>query len=74
VLQFSTLLGPLDTGEHEAVISAHTALTEMRDLIQFWPAERSYRLIEVKGPGDRLKDNQRGWLRFFAQHGIPAAV
>jgi hypothetical protein len=46
----------------------------MPDLIQFWPAERRYRLIEVKGPGDRLQDNQRRWFKFFAQHAIPAAV
>jgi hypothetical protein len=48
--------------------------TGMPDLIQFWPEERRYRLIEVKGPGDRLKDNQRRWLKFFARHAIPAAV
>jgi hypothetical protein len=24
------------------------------DLVQFWPAQRRYQLIEVKGPGDRL--------------------
>ena len=35
----------------------------MPDLIQFWPAEQRYRMIEVKGPGDRLQDNQRRWLR-----------
>lgn len=46
----------------------------MPDLIQFWPAQRRYRLIEVKGPGDGLKDNQRRWLRFFARHALPAAV
>ncbi|MFC4863889.1 VRR-NUC domain-containing protein [Pseudomonas sp. MAHUQ-62] len=44
------------------------------DLIQFWPAERRYRLIEVKGPGDRLQDNQLRWLEFCAQHGIPVEV
>jgi hypothetical protein len=48
--------------------------TGMPDLIQFWPAERRYRLIEVKGPADRLQDNQRRWLQFFARHAIPAAV
>ncbi len=32
------------------------------DLIQFWPRERRYRMIEVKGPGDRLQDNQIRWL------------
>jgi len=44
------------------------------DLVQFWPTQRRYRLIEVKGAGDRLQDNQRRWFRFFARHGIPAAV
>ncbi|MDI5983717.1 VRR-NUC domain-containing protein [Halomonas sp. M4R5S39] len=48
------------------------------DLIQFLPeadaAGRRYRLIEVKGPGDRLQDNQRRWLAFFHARGIPAVV
>jgi tetratricopeptide (TPR) repeat protein len=48
------------------------------DLIQFLPpgpeGEPPYRLIEVKGPGDRLQDKQRRWLAFFQRHGIPAAV
>ena len=44
------------------------------DLIQFWPGERRYRMIEVKGPGDRLQDNQRRWLDFFAAQGMPVVV
>jgi hypothetical protein len=48
------------------------------DLIQLRPdappGEPRYRLIEVKGPGDRLQDNQRRWLAFFHGRGIPAAV
>jgi hypothetical protein len=44
------------------------------DLVQFWPAERRYRLIEVKGPGDRLQDNQTRWLGFCVAHGIPVSV
>ncbi|WKN24258.1 VRR-NUC domain-containing protein [Azotobacter vinelandii] len=44
------------------------------DLIQFWPAERRYRMIEVKGPGDRLQDNQRRWLDYAVAHGLPVAV
>ncbi len=44
------------------------------DLIQFWPAQGRYRLVEVKGPGDRLQDNQLRWLAFCGQHDIPAAV
>jgi hypothetical protein len=44
------------------------------DLIQFWPNERRYRMIEVKGPGDRLQDNQIRWLDFFMAHRMPVAV
>jgi hypothetical protein len=44
------------------------------DLVQFWPEERRYRLIEVKGPGDRLQDNQIRWLAFCVAHGIPVSV
>ena len=44
------------------------------DLIQLWPAERRYRLIEVKGPGDRLQDNQVRWLDFCLTHDIPVCV
>ena len=44
------------------------------DLVQFWPAQRRYRLIEVKGPGDRLQENQRRLFEYFAQQAIPACV
>jgi hypothetical protein len=44
------------------------------DLVKLWPRERRYRLIEVKGPGDRLQDNQVRWLSFFGSRGIPATV
>jgi hypothetical protein len=44
------------------------------DLIQFWPAEQRYRLIEVKGPGDRLQDNQTRWLRYCVTHQLPVCV
>ncbi len=44
------------------------------DLIQFFPAERRYRMIEVKGPGDRMQDNQIRWFEHFAGHGIAALV
>ena len=56
-------------------------LTDMRanrsglpDLIQLWPGERRYRLIEVKGPGDRLQDNQIRWLSFCVAREIPVCV
>ncbi|WP_237068214.1 VRR-NUC domain-containing protein [Microbulbifer guangxiensis] len=43
------------------------------DLILF-PAAGSYELVEVKGPGDRLQQNQLRWLAFFARHHIPHRV
>ncbi|BFM10508.1 nuclease Fan1 [Simiduia litorea] len=44
------------------------------DLIQFYPAQQRFRLIEVKGPGDKLQDNQLRWLEFFDLQGIAAEV
>jgi len=31
-------------------------------------------MIEVKGPGDRLQDNQLRWLEFCREHGLPVDV
>jgi hypothetical protein len=44
------------------------------DLVQFWPAERKYRMIEVKGPGDRVQDNQKRLLEHCVFHEIPVWV
>lgn len=44
------------------------------DLIQFYPAEKRYRMIEVKGPGDRLQDNQIRLLNYCTSHGMPVSV
>ncbi|MDD1015176.1 VRR-NUC domain-containing protein [Pseudomonas rubra] len=46
----------------------------MPDLIQFWPEQQRYRMIEVKGPGDRLQDSQLRWIEFCAEHGLPVDV
>jgi hypothetical protein len=43
------------------------------DLILF-PNQGGYRLIEIKGPGDRLQKNQIRWMRFFRQHNIEHQV
>ncbi|MEN3276219.1 MAG: hypothetical protein V7631_2009 [Massilia sp.] len=48
--------------------------TGFPDLIQFWPAERRYNMIEVKGPGDRLQDNQLRWIEYCAAHDMPVSV
>lgn len=46
------------------------------DLIAFDTSkpEPTYRMIEVKGPNDRLQDNQMRWFQFFSTHDIPAQV
>lgn len=48
--------------------------TGFPDLIQFHPREKRYRMIEVKGPGDRLQDNQVRQLAFARAHDMPVAV
>jgi len=44
------------------------------DLIQFFPDQSRYEWIEVKGPGDRLQDNQRRWLDFCMRHDMAVRV
>jgi hypothetical protein len=44
------------------------------DLVQFWPEEGRYRMIEVKGPGDRVQDNQKRLLEYCLSHGMPVSV
>lgn len=44
------------------------------DLIAFGAKPGEYTMIEVKGPGDALQNNQKRWLRFFGQNEIPAQV
>jgi len=48
--------------------------TGFPDLIQFWPGEARYNMVEVKGPGDRLQDNQLSWIEYCAAHGMPLTV
>lgn len=44
------------------------------DLVAFWPGERRYHMIEIKGPGDRLQDNQIRLIDFALSHGMPLSV
>lgn len=44
------------------------------DLIAFMPGAVGYELIEVKGPGDRIQDNQARWVDHFGRHGIPCRL
>jgi len=48
--------------------------TGFPDLIQFWPNQGRYTMIEVKGPGDRLQDNQLRWIEYCAAHDMPVSV
>jgi hypothetical protein len=53
--------------------------TGFPDLIRFAPGEDGsagarYEMIEVKGPGDRLQDNQLRWIDYCAAHGMPVRV
>lgn len=48
--------------------------TGFPDLVQFFLRSRNYKLIEVKGPGDRLQDNQRRWLTYCSRHQLPVEV
>ena len=32
---------------------------------------RPYVLVEVKGPGDQVQKNQKRWMAYFTEHGIP---
>ena len=47
--------------------------TGLPDLIWFDDSD-GFELIEIKGPGDTLQGNQKSWLGFFEQQGIPAKV
>jgi VRR-NUC domain/Fanconi anemia-associated nuclease SAP domain len=48
--------------------------TGFPDLILFWPAQRRYEMVEVKGPGDRPQDNQIRWLTYCMEHCMPVRV
>jgi len=84
---WGTLTEPLLRLALECIPAAHLELffrrllcdvrancTGLPDLVRFWPAERRYELVEVKGPGDKLQDNQIRWLQYCAAHGLPVRV
>lgn len=48
--------------------------TGFPDLLQVWPAQRLYRMVEVKAGADRLQTNQRRFLQYAERHGIPVSV
>lgn len=48
--------------------------TGFPDLVVFDQKNNTYCFIEVKGPGDQLRPNQKRMLRFFEHKGIPYKV
>jgi len=66
--------GHLDIAFKRLMHDVRSNRSGLPDLIQFWPAEQRYQMIEVKGPGDRLQDNQIRWLDYFHSHDLPVSV
>ena len=66
--------------EHLSAIFRHLLLDlrhhrrGLPDLIELNHSNGQYRLIEVKGPGDRLQDHQRLWIQAMLEHDIPVSV
>lgn len=54
--------------------------TSLRDFSSGFPdlvlfsAEKRYLLLEVKGPGDQLRPNQKRWFDYFSEKGIPVGI
>lgn len=46
----------------------------MPDLLLWKPEEMTAKLAEVKGPRDRLSEQQRAWLAALAHAGLPVEV
>ena len=44
------------------------------DLFLVSQNEPGFELLEVKGPGDRLRPEQVGWLDYLSARGLPSAV
>ena len=42
------------------------------DLIMFY--DDDYKLVEIKGPGDKLQKNQERWFQYFMDQCIPASL
>ena len=63
----SKVLGRLARGHREA-------RSGLPDLTVWDPASGKARMVEVKGPGDRLSTKQILWVRFLNSVGLPAEV
>ncbi len=49
------------------------ARTGFPDLVVLY-GQRRYEFVEIKGPGDQIRPEQRIWFEFFRRHDLPARV
>lgn len=59
---------------HRIITDVRRTLGGMPDLTIWYPEKKIWKLVEVKGPGDRLSTKQILWLDYFKKHGIEAEV
>lgn len=59
----------------ERILTDHRHCRAGRPDLTMWnPQTKKFKLVEVKGPGDRLSQKQILWLDFFIRHGVEAEV
>eukprot|EP00993_Chasmostoma_nieuportense_P005319 NODE_594_length_2041_cov_17.438349_g552_i0.p1 GENE.NODE_594_length_2041_cov_17.438349_g552_i0~~NODE_594_length_2041_cov_17.438349_g552_i0.p1 ORF type:complete len:509 (+),score=73.83 NODE_594_length_2041_cov_17.438349_g552_i0:413-1939(+) len=56
------------------VVCHKQSVSGFPDLHLWHPIDRAVRMVEVKGPGDRLSEKQVVWLHVLLSHGIYASV
>lgn len=67
-------------GEHVAAVSDRLSRDLKRyrrglpDLFVLRDAEPGFELIEVKGPGDQLRPEQKAWIDYLNENGLPASI
>eukprot|EP00057_Strongylocentrotus_purpuratus_P007947 XP_011662421.1 PREDICTED: fanconi-associated nuclease 1 isoform X2 [Strongylocentrotus purpuratus] len=71
----SCIGGRLLSAIAERIITNHRHCRAGRPDLTMWnPETKKFKLVEVKGPGDRLSQKQILWIDFFLRHGIEAEV
>ncbi|XP_041464130.1 fanconi-associated nuclease 1-like isoform X1 [Lytechinus variegatus] len=67
--------GKLLSAIAERILTNHRHCRAGRPDLTMWnPETKKFKLVEVKGPGDRLSQKQILWIDFFLRHGIEAEV
>jgi len=67
-------------GEHVAVVSDRLSRDLKRyrrglpDLFVLRDEEPGFELVEVKGPGDQLRPEQKAWIDYLNENGLPASI